>query len=71
MSEISVADVLTVPAYRKGPSVLGLLMIGVLFLTPGFIAPVGVLQIVGALWVLAAIITALRDVSHVYRSHAT
>ena len=65
MTTTTVLDVLTVPGYRKGPSVLGLVMIAVLFLVPGFIAPIGLLQLVGALWLAAAAVTALRDVRHV------
>jgi len=65
MTATSVLDVLTVPEYRRGPSVLGLVMIGLLFLTPGFIAPVGLLQLVGGLWILASVVTAVRDVRHV------
>ena len=64
MTTLTVLDVLTVPGYRKGPSVLGLVMIALLFLVPGFIAPIGVLQLVGALWLAAAIVTAARDVRH-------
>lgn len=65
MATPEVLDVLTVPGYRSGPSVLGLVMIAVLFLVPGFIAPIGLLQLVGAVWLLAAAITAARDVRHV------
>ena len=64
MAAASVLDVLTVPMYRRGPSVLGLVMIGLLFLVPGFIAPIGVLQLVGGLWIVAAAVTAVRDVRH-------
>ncbi len=65
MADLSLLDVLTTPGYRRGPSVLGLAMIGVLFLVPGFIAPVGVLQLVGAGWLVAALVTAVRDTLHV------
>jgi hypothetical protein len=65
MATARVLDVLTVPGYRRGPSVLGLVVIGLLFLTPGFLAPIGLLQLVGGLWVLAALLTAVRDVLHV------
>ncbi len=65
MADTSLLDVLTVPGYRRGPSVLGLAMIALLFLVPGFIAPVGVMQLVGACWLLAALVTAVRDAIHV------
>ena len=55
---------LTVPGYRTGPSALGLTTIAVLFLAPGFLALIGLLQLVGAGWLLAAAITAVRDVRH-------
>ncbi len=42
-----------------------LLILVALFLTPGFLAPIGLLQLVGGLWVLAALLTAVRDVIHV------
>lgn len=64
MAAATVLDVLTVPMYRRGPSVLGLVMIGVLFLVPGLIAPIGLLQLVGGLWLVAAAVTAVRDVLH-------
>ena len=67
----TVLDVLTVPDYRKGPSALGLVIIAVLFLVPGFIAPIGLLQLVGAVWLLAAVATAIRDVTHTRSSPAT
>lgn len=70
MADASLLDVLTVPVYRKGPSVLGLLMIAALFLVPGFIAPIGALQLVGAFWLAAAVVTAVRDVRHVQSSTA-
>jgi len=70
MADASVLDVLTVPGYRKGPSVLGLVMIAVLFLVPGFIAPIGVLQLVGAAWLVAAVVSAVRDLRHVQSSTA-
>ncbi|MEP1122746.1 MAG: hypothetical protein ABJH68_02495 [Ilumatobacter sp.] len=66
MTEMSaVLDVLTDPDHRTGPSVLGLVTIAVLFLVPGFLAPIGLLQLIGALWLVAAVITAVRDVLHV------
>ncbi|MGB3737047.1 MAG: hypothetical protein WA964_18970 [Ilumatobacter sp.] len=68
MADASLLDVLTVPGYRKGPSVLGLSMIAVLFLVPGLIAPIGVLQLVGAFWLAAAVISAVRDLRHVQSS---
>jgi len=64
----SVLDVLTVPQYRTGPSVLGLVMIALLFLVPGFLAPLGLLQLVGAIWLVAAVVTAVRDIRHVQAS---
>lgn len=71
MPATSLLDVLTVPGYRRGPSVLGLVMIAVLFLAPGFIAPIGLLQLVGALWLVAAVITAVRDVRHLLHLYHT
>lgn len=64
MSEANLVDVLTVPEYRRGPSVLGLFVIGLIFLVPGLMAPIGLLQLVGALWMLAAVVTAGRDIAH-------
>ncbi len=66
----TVLDVLTDPDHRTGPSVLGLVTLAVLFLVPGFIAPIALLQVIGALWLAAAAITAVRDVVHV-RTAAT
>lgn len=60
----TVLDVLTVPDDRKGPSVLGLVVIGLVFLVPGLVAPIGLLQLVGAAWLAAAAVTAVRDVRH-------
>lgn len=64
MTEMNLVDVLTVPGYRPGPSVLGLFTIGLIFLVPGIVAPIGLLQLVGGLWMLAALLTAGRDVAH-------
>jgi|GEM_PF-7127578 len=59
----SVVDILTAPGYRRGPSVLGLAVIGVLFLVPGLVAPLGLLQLIGAGWLAAAAVTAVRDLA--------
>ncbi len=67
MSNASLVDVLTVPGYRRGPSVLGMAVIALLFLVPGFVAPIGLLQLVGAIWLVAAVITAVRDARHLSR----
>lgn len=64
MADSSLLDVLTAPEHRRGPSVLGLVVIGALFLAPGLIAPVGVLQLVGMLWMVAAVLTLARDLRH-------
>ncbi len=64
MSARTVIDAWTDPDDRTGPSVLGLVTIAVLFLVPGFIAPIGVLQLIGALWLAAAVVTAVRDAVH-------
>ncbi|MFK8024066.1 MAG: hypothetical protein AB8G26_08900 [Ilumatobacter sp.] len=65
MNRSRVTDVLTVPGYRRGPSVLGLAMIALVFLVPGFVAPLGALQLVGGAWLAAAAGTAIRDIAHV------
>lgn len=64
MADTSLLDVLTAPDHRRGPSVIGLVVIGALFLVPGLIAPVGVLQLVGLLWMVAAVLTLTRDLRH-------
>ena len=58
----SVLDVLTVPDGRRGASSLGLAVLGVLFLVPGLLAPIGVLQLVGAVLILAAVVVGVLDI---------
>ena len=71
MATASMFDVLTVPGYRKGPGVLGLVVIGLLFLVPGVMAPLGILQLVGVLWLAAAALSAVRDIRHIRASSAS
>ncbi len=68
MAANSIGEVLTVPGYRRGPSVLGLMMIAALFAVPGLVAPNGVFQLVGAVWFALAVIAAVRDIVHVRRA---
>jgi len=63
MADSSLIDVFTSPEYRRGPAVLELVTLAVLFLVPGLVAPIGLLQFVGLLWLVAAAVTAAHDVA--------